>query len=135
VKEKIFPFPLSCTHARFSLAQSPQTGRGQKIQVPQSLHFCIINLPALAPSQKGWLTGVSSGSGFRVVCFSSAMTRPQIDTDLNRQGHEAQQAFKTFLRDLRFPFEKRLRLPNKSHSPRSVIFIFESERRLQNNSQ
>jgi hypothetical protein len=30
-------------------------------------------LPALAPSQKGWLTGVISGMGFLIALFSSAM--------------------------------------------------------------
>src|SRR2546421_5522556 len=73
VKEKILPLPLTCTHSSLSLAQSPQTGRGQKTHVPQFWHFCIISLPALAPSQKGWLTGVISGRGFLIALFSSAM--------------------------------------------------------------
>jgi hypothetical protein len=70
VKEKILPLPLTWTHSSLSLAQSPQTGRGQKTQVPQFWHFCIMSLPALAPSQKGWLTGVISGSGFRISSFA-----------------------------------------------------------------
>jgi hypothetical protein len=56
-----------------SLAHSPQTGRGQNTQVPQSRHFCIMSLPALAPSQNGWLMGVISGRGFFIVLFSSAI--------------------------------------------------------------
>src|SRR6185295_12096803 len=74
VKQKILPLPLTCTHSSLSLAHSPQTGRGQKTQVPQSRHFCIMSLPALAPSQNGWFTGVISGSGFLIV-FSSADIR------------------------------------------------------------
>src|SRR5207253_2911310 len=70
VNEKILPFPLSSTHSSLSLAHSPQTGRGQKTQLPHSWHFCIISLPALAPSQNGWLTGVISGKGFRISSFA-----------------------------------------------------------------
>src|SRR6266478_6525258 len=76
VKEKILPLPLTCTHSSWSLAQSPQTGRGQKTHVPQFLHFCIMSLPALAPSQKGWLTGVISGSGFRISVSSAIAKNP-----------------------------------------------------------
>ena len=72
VKQKTLPLPLTCTQSSFSLAQSPHTGRGGKTQVEQLAHFCIISLPALAPSQKGWLTGVTSGSGF-LATFSSAI--------------------------------------------------------------
>jgi hypothetical protein len=32
-----------------------------------------MSLPALAPSQKGWLIGVISGMGFLIALFSSAM--------------------------------------------------------------
>src|SRR6185295_4015891 len=70
VKQNIVPLPLTSTHSSLSLAQSPQTGRGQNTQVPQSRHFCIMSLPALAPSQNGWLTGVISGRGFLII-FSS----------------------------------------------------------------
>src|SRR6266850_3694655 len=70
VKEKILPLPLTCTHSSLSLAQSPHTGRGQKTHVPQFWHFCIMSLPDLAPSQKGWLTGVISGRGLRISSFA-----------------------------------------------------------------
>jgi hypothetical protein len=56
-----------------SLAQSPQTGRGQNTQVPQFWHFCIVNLPDLAASQNGWFTGVISGKGFFASALLSAI--------------------------------------------------------------
>jgi hypothetical protein len=58
-----------------SLLHSTQTGRGQKTQEPQSRHFCIMSLPALAPSQNGWLTGVISGNGFKISSVFSAMVK------------------------------------------------------------
>src|SRR5215470_16382342 len=95
VKEKILPLPLTCTHSSLSLAQSPQTGRGQKIHVPQFWHFCIMSLPALAPSQKGWLTGVTSGNGFLIALFSSAIIASYLSSfvKIRNPKHEIRNKF------------------------------------------
>src|ERR1043166_6089946 len=90
VKQKILPLPLTWTQLSFSLAQSPHTGRGGKTQVLQLPHFCMTSLPALAPSQNGWLTGVISGRGF-LATFSSAMWISCVMREriIHHEDHEA----------------------------------------------
>src|SRR4026208_1506602 len=90
VKEKILPLPLTCTHSSLSLAHSPQTGRGQKTQVPQSRHFCIMSLPALAPSQNGWFTGGVSGRVF-LTFLSSGIATPKYHN--RRDAEDAEKKF------------------------------------------